>query len=358
MQTLVAMLIFSCLALAHPLDLGVINIQGHDGLLKVRLEVNPSVGAQILALPTADLKDEIIDSLRDQYFSKTLQNSEIMIGNEVCSWNGVKHFRIDNPQQLSLEAETLCTNSSGAFKMTLPFLAKLESSYRLLALVHLNATEHVGNANPASPLLEFKFEQPSFGFTDFVGMGLQHIGVAPSEWIENEQLSFPKGLDHIFFVFALLLSGGTLWSFFRTITGFTIGHTTTLALVSFGVLRAGGRWIEATIALTICFVAAQGILKHQAKHHGFTITLVIGLIHGLGFAAAIAGLTLETKSLLAAVFGFNVGVEIGQMIIILIFAPIMIYALKKYPRPARLVLRAISAVIFITAAVWFVQRAF
>ena len=356
-------LILSCLTLfsvqssAHPLDLGVVNILGTGHRLQVRLELNPQVGAQLLNLNEKDLSVGSFDSYKSQLYEATLRQGKIQIGEKPCTWREATSAKIENPALLSLDAAAECQSVDGELTLDLPFLRKLSSTYRLLAVIRLGSVEHVGGADPAHPTLHFSFQQPSFGFVGFVQMGLEHIGVAPSEWHDGNDWHLPKGLDHILFVLALLLTGGTLRTFLKTITGFTIGHTTSLALVTFGVLHAGGRWIEAAIALTIAFVAAQAMFSRTFSRfqHGFLVAIGIGLIHGLGFAAAISGLTLATTQLIEAVLGFNLGVELGQALVVLLIAPPIIYCIR-YRAFRRFVIPGLGGLIFIASVRWFFMR--
>ena len=99
---------------------------------------------------------------------------------------------------------------------------------------------------------------PSFG--RFVAMGVEHIGNHRNQWFDSSHFHFPEGIDHILFVLALLLAGGSLLSAFKTVSGFTIGHSITLALATFGLVHVPSRIVESAIALSIAIVAVESLI--------------------------------------------------------------------------------------------------
>jgi len=123
------------------------------------------------------------------------------------------------------------------------------------------------------------------------------------------------------FVLALLLIVDGTRRLIATITAFTIAHSTTLALASLGVLHVPGPPVEALIALSIVFVAAEIVHGRQGRpgltqRYPWVVSFTFGLLHGLGFASALAEVGLPQNSIPLALLCFNVGVEIGQLIFI------------------------------------------
>lgn len=131
------------------------------------------------------------------------------------------------------------------------------------------------------------------------------------------------GADHLLFVLGLIWIIGGGWRLVKTITAFTIGHSASLAAAAFGLVGVPERPLNACIALSIAFVAVE-IIKQQRGEMGLTarypwaIAFTFGLVHGIGFAGALAGLGLESRLLPAALLFFNVGVEIGQLAFVLL----------------------------------------
>ena len=154
---------------------------------------------------------------------------------------------------------------------------------------------------------------------------------------------------------ALVLAGGGLLSLLGTATGFTVGHSITLALGAFDILRLPSRLVESAIALSIAVVAAEAFFQKAPKHR-WKIATVFGLVHGMGFASAIAELQLSRAELLKALVGFNLGVELGQAILIAICVP-LVMAMRKVPAPKPYAVQACSVAIFLAGTYWFVERA-
>ena len=129
------------------------------------------------------------------------------------------------------------------------------------------------------------------------------------------------GFDHLCFVLALLLIVGGNRRLFWTVTAFTLAHSFTLALATLEVIHVPGPPVEATIALSIVFVASE-IVQLQRGREGLAarkpwlIAFVFGLLHGLGFAGALAEVGLPANSIPLALLFFNVGVEVGQLLFI------------------------------------------
>jgi hydrogenase/urease accessory protein HupE len=130
-----------------------------------------------------------------------------------------------------------------------------------------------------------------------------------------------SGVDHLLFVLALLLLVQNIRSLIATITAFTIAHSLTLIAATFGFVQTPVPPTEAVIALSIAFVASEIVNTHR-REHGLTrrypwrIAFAFGLLHGLGFAGALADIGLPHSSIPLALLFFNVGIEIGQLLFV------------------------------------------
>ena len=130
-----------------------------------------------------------------------------------------------------------------------------------------------------------------------------------------------SGFDHLLFVLALLMIVRGRRQLLVTVTAFTVAHSITLALATMGVLHVSGPPIEATIALSIVFVASEILHLRQgraglAARKPWIVAFAFGLLHGLGFAGALAEVGLPQNAIPLALLFFNVGVEIGQLMFI------------------------------------------
>lgn len=139
-------------------------------------------------------------------------------------------------------------------------------------------------------------------FRDFFVQGFVHV--------------LPLGLDHIFFVLGLFLLQRHWKPLLHQVTAFTVAHTITLGLATFGAVTVPGKVVEPVIAASIVFVALENIFRPRYSIWRIAVVFAFGLIHGLGFAGALKELELPTSALLVGLLGFNGGVEAGQLAVI------------------------------------------
>lgn len=125
------------------------------------------------------------------------------------------------------------------------------------------------------------------------------------------------GWDHLLFLAALLLLGGSALDHLRTITAFTLGHGVTLLLQMLHPVQVPGPWVEACIAASIAITAVSAQARHPPRATAWTWALGFGVVHGLGFAGALARIGLPPAHRLPALLGFNLGVEAGQLAVVL-----------------------------------------
>ncbi|MBD2870026.1 HupE/UreJ family protein [Paenibacillus arenilitoris] len=163
------------------------------------------------------------------------------------------------------------------------------------------------------------------------------------------------GYDHILFVLCLLPAARSLAGVVEVVTAFTVGHSLTLGLATFGVIQLPGRWVESAIAASIVFVAVQNLFDKNPKHRTI-VTLLFGLVHGFGFSGILQEMALPRESLLSSLLFFNVGVEIGQIIIISMVFPLLAFFrhYRTYPRAVSVGSAAVIAI----GLFWFIQRVF
>jgi HupE / UreJ protein len=183
----------------------------------------------------------------------------------------------------------------------------------------------------------------------FIKLGIEHIG---------------SGADHIAFIICLVLSLAlTLareWkALLITITAFTLGHSITLISATLGWVGSP-RWVEPVIALSIAVSAAfnlvkQRFTKFQSPAISAAIAASFGLVHGLGFSGAMTEAQLPEGALLWALAGFNIGVEIGQLLIIAVWS-IVYWALHRWNGYQSWIVQGGSVALILLALYWFSQR--
>jgi hypothetical protein len=163
------------------------------------------------------------------------------------------------------------------------------------------------------------------------------------------------GYDHVAFLLALLLMGGPLLNVVKIVTAFTLAHSVTLSLAALDLVTLPARLIEAGIALSIAYVALENLFFTTFDRR-WLVSFVFGFVHGFGFANVLKEMHLPTSGLAASLLFFNVGVEVGQIVIVALVIPLL-WALGRTP-VYRTTIRLASLAIFSAGAFWFFQRAF
>ncbi len=179
------------------------------------------------------------------------------------------------------------------------------------------------------------------------------------------------GIDHVLFLLSLLLPAvltpvakgwepaarfrPVFWDVLKVVTAFTVAHSITLSLAALAVVQLPSRLVESAIALSVV-LAALNNLRPVFRRGRWTVAFAFGLIHGFGFASVLADLGLPQQTLVPALVGFNLGVEAGQLAVVLVFLPLA-HRFRHGWTYRRLVFLGGSALIAAVAAVWLLERA-
>ena len=177
---------------------------------------------------------------------------------------------------------------------------------------------------------------------DYLVLGFTHI--------------LPKGLDHILFVLGIFLLSLHWRPLLYQVTAFTIAHSITLGLSLYGIFSMPASIVEPLIALSIVYVAVENILTDELKPWRVYVVFGFGMLHGLGFAGVLTELELPRSEYLTALITFNVGVELGQLAVILgaFFSVGLWFKNRSWYR--RRIIIPCSTVIAMIGAFWTVQR--
>jgi len=177
----------------------------------------------------------------------------------------------------------------------------------LVRLERLDGTTQVTRLTPSAPsfIVEAAPESTQVAVT-YLKLGIEHI---------------LGGIDHLLFVLALLILVKGARRLIATVTAFTVAHSLTLAGATLGFVHVPGRPVEAAIALSIVFVAAEIIRSRQGRtglteRFPWIVAFTFGLLHGFGFASALSEVGLPQSDIPVALLFFNVGVEVGQLLFI------------------------------------------
>lgn len=168
----------------------------------------------------------------------------------------------------------------------------------------------------------------------------------------------PLGLDHILFVLSLFLLNPTLKPILMQATAFTVAHTITLGLAMYGVIKPPTNIVEPIIALSILYVALENIFSPRLKASRIGIVFLFGLIHGMGFASALTELGLPKNAYFSSLIMFNIGVELGQITVILAAYFLLAKIFGKKPYYRKWIVIPLSIIIASIAVFWTLQRGF
>lgn len=147
-------------------------------------------------------------------------------------------------------------------------------------------------------------------FLQFTNIGFSHV--------------IPLGWDHILFILGMALSS-LLWrKLLLLVSSFTLAHTLTLGLGMLGVVEVSARIVEPLIAFSIAYVAIENLLNHQSIQRKSVIVFLFGLIHGMGFASLLKSFEMPANSFLTTLIGFNLGVELAQIVIVLLVVALLL----------------------------------
>jgi hydrogenase/urease accessory protein HupE len=166
------------------------------------------------------------------------------------------------------------------------------------------------------------------------------------------------GPDHILFLIGLLLTGGSLRQLALIVTAFTIAHSLTLSLAALNLVSPPARIIEPAIALSIIYVGADNLLRDGGRDLRMWIAFGFGFIHGFGFANVLREMELPQRALAWSLLSFNLGVEVGQLLIVGVVASALAWVRLRSASMARQVAYVGSVVVIVAGACWFIQRVF
>lgn len=176
-------------------------------------------------------------------------------------------------------------------------------------------------------------------FGRFVWLGVEHVAI---------------GYDHILFMVGIYLVVRKWKQLVKVITSFTLAHSITLVVATLGWVTFPSRLVEAAIAASIVYIGVENIAKREYTHRPL-ITFGLGLIHGLGFSTVLREIGIPREYLILDLVGFNVGVELGQLVIVGVLLPLT-WFLTKRPILNEKIVYWLSIGISIMGLVWFLQR--
>ncbi len=258
-----------------------------------------------------------------------------------------------------LRFDAQCPRAGPTLELGYNLFFDLDPLHKGLLRLEYEGATRTAIFSPEAARQRFELARPSriVQFLDYGREGVWHI------WI---------GFDHILFLLSLLLPAvlvhslygwraverfkPAFWDVFKVVTAFTVAHSITLSLAALGVITLPTRLTESAIALSVVLAALNNIFPLFQRRR-WMVAFAFGLVHGFGFASVLADLGLPQDTLLLALVGFNLGVEVGQLAIVSAFLPAA-YWLRRTMLYRRVIFFGGSVLICLRAAIWFVERAF
>jgi HupE / UreJ protein len=329
-------------ALAHVTTTGLLRIEVTGGrvlyALSVALPELPSASAGILtAAANGDraAADSIAEAAR--------RSVTVDLGGVRCRTGRVRIGGAGiNESRATIEIDFTCDTSHGRLDITEDWSAFLGEHYQTLGNLRTTSGERQVTFGEASRTASVDIDRTAAtGWFDFVELGIKHI---------------LTGYDHLLFLVALLATARGVWSVVRIVTAFTLAHSITLSLAALGIVTVPDRIIEPLIAATIVWVALENVFAAEPDRNRWIWSFGFGLVHGLGFASVLGELGLKGAALIRGLVGFNLGVEIGQLLFVAVFLPVLMLLTRG--RGARLTPRIASLAVATIGTYWLVERIF
>ena len=256
-------------------------------------------------------------------------------------WTAIKPLPGRNAIQLTFRVSGpvggKLTYSGGVF----PYDAKHQTFVNVYENGALRDQWITGASSPVHAYYRGNREGVAAVLETFVPAGAHHMWIGP---------------DHLLFLLGLLLFGGSWRRLLGIVTAFTVGHSITLSLAVLNVVVLPSWLVEPAIALTIVVVGVANLLRGEGKDIRTALAGTFGLIHGFGFATVLQEFGLPRGALGWSLFGFNLGVELGQLAVVLPLALALGWLWRTRPKLARQVATAGSIVVIAGGGFWFVQR--
>jgi hydrogenase/urease accessory protein HupE len=347
---IVCVLLASAPAAAHPVPFSYLDLrvdrEAIDGTLVVHMF---DLGHDLEVDPPERLLDASVLSGRAQAIVALLSSRLTIVADGVTlpgAWSSVEP--IPDRQSIRLRVRYTLSKPAGVVHVATSmfpydpnhqtFLNVYEGSSLTQAILDYRRTEFEYFAGTRQGALAV--------MRKFVPAGIHHILIGP---------------DHLLFLVGLLLLGGTIGQLTLVVTSFTVAHSITLSLAALNLVTPPARVIEPAIALSIVYVGADNLLvsaPRGGRDVRAWIAFTFGFIHGFGFANVLREMDLPARALGWSLFSFNLGVEIGQLAVVIVVASALAALRSRSEALGRRVAFVGSIAVIVAGAYWFVERVF
>jgi len=343
-------------AAAHQTSIKYVDVTVDGGRAQIQLTVAPGDVTEPLGLP-ADARPTVAEASDPRvaaYVARWLALGPA--GEPPCPATGPRAHPAADPRFLVVEWQVACDAGLGHVALDFHGFFAIDVRHEAIATVHRRGAAGDAQVVRASDPVLVAFAGEPIGLAGWIAAGISHI------W---------DGRDHVSFVIALLLvvvlaRGDAGWTTRRPVatlrhtgaivTAFTVAHSLSLLAAALGWVSLPGPLVESLIAISILYTALENIARPDVRWR-FALTFGFGLVHGLGFASVLR-VMLPPDHVLAPLLGFNVGVELGQLVIVAIALPLIWLVARELgaDRYRRWVMPALSAAIALLAIKWLLER--
>ena len=339
---------------AHDPGLSSLTIRQRTNSLEATLTLAVKDAAQV-----AEIDKDQDGIVTQAEFARSRPQLEAIVGKQVVITAAGKVGKNKSVQSRLDENK----NVEVRLDLTIPIFSDLEIESKLISSLPLGHRQYLQVQNSRGEII---FEQLLSAAADRVTVEMSdaHSITAASE-VARSFANFLSlgvkhiltGYDHLLFLFGLLLVARGFFSSLGIITSFTVAHSITLALATLHLVQIPSRIVEPLIAASIVFVGIENLLHGDIPTARRVVAFGFGLIHGFGFASALreAGIGSGTGGIVLPLFSFNLGVELGQIMVAALALPI-IWKLRENPMFIARWAPACSAAVVLLGSFWFVQR--
>jgi hydrogenase/urease accessory protein HupE len=346
---LVASLGVAAPAVAHPVPFSYLDVRIQPGTIEITLVAHMFDVAHELGLepPNRILDPAVLAGQGDAVVALLRSRLQIAAdGTTLTSGAWSEPEPLPDRQSIRLHARYLISGAPGSVTVT-AMLFPYDPAHQTF----LNFYE--GNTLTSQAILDRNHPQLEYFVGDrqgalavirkFVPAGIHHILIGP---------------DHLLFLIGLLLLGGSLRRLLLVVSAFTVAHSITLSLAALNLVAAPARLIEPAIALSIVYVGVDNLMVGRGRDVRAWIAFGFGFIHGFGFANVLREMNLPSRALGWSLFSFNLGVEIGQLLVVAVVATALLALRSRNEAAGRRLVFAGSLAVILVGAFWFVQRVF
>ena len=325
-----------------------------------------SIAFWLMQLEQEGVRSEILISLLDlnlipdldQDEDGVLDHDELTRGQALIEAQVTEHFLVRNGGQIAVASiEGYEVSQTGEIRLdvwhrfaTPPLSVEIESTFFKWTDPLHRVLCKVEHGEQVSQLI-LDLEHPRQPLDIFAGAGGRWLQLGRFLGLGVEHIF--TGYDHVAFLLGLIVLGGSLRHLIGIVSSFTIAHSFTLCLATLGWVQLPDRFVESAIALSICYIAVENVVSKEVSAR-WVISFFFGLIHGFGFANLLREMQLPPAGLMTSLLSFNLGVEVGQIIILLLAFPLILYITRQSWH--KRVVIATSTLIGAFGLFWLVER--